>query len=339
MLKLIKMSINFQKYIRIKDWWSHILPPVLLFFYAGISNYSIGNNNIIQLTIALIFISILTAIIGYYLNDLFDIKDDLLAHKFNFVAAQTTTFKLLFPILIIAIIFLFYLYLNRFCNLFEQQIFFSFFSLNVLLFMVYSIPPLRLKSNPIASLIIDALYSGTIFYIMAFILVQKATNDNYLILLLIFSFGFLRGVRNYLSHIVIDFDNDLKAKHQSLATKFGKLKIQIIANTMYPFELLFIALFVYFTIPKLIIPALILLVIFFIKWLFSITQNKANYLSSLNDLYEIWLPLLLLLNVVYLNHSLYILLIIHTILFPNYLDKIYFYTIFKIIGPLRKERQ
>lgn len=337
MLKLIKMSINFQKYIRIKDWWSHILPPVLLFFYAGISNSSVGNNKIIQLTIALIFISILTAIIGYYINDLFDINDDLLAGKSNFIATQSAIIKLLIPILIIAMFFMFYLYINRFCNLFEQQIFFSFFSLNVLLFMVYSIPPLRLKSNPIASLIIDALYSGTIFYIMAFLLVQKKINDNYLIL--IFSFGFLRGIRNYLSHLVIDFDNDLKVQHQSLATKFGQLKTQIIANTIYPFELLFMALFIYFTIPKLIVPSLILLVIFFIKWLFSITKNKANYLAELNDLYEIWLPLLLLLNVVYLNHSLYILLIIHTILFPNYLDKIYFYTIFKITGPLRKERQ
>ena len=102
------MSINNQKYIRIKDWWSHILPPVLIFFYAGINNVPATDNKIIQLTLAIIFISILTAIIGYYINDLFDIKDDLLAGKFNFVAAQTSNFKLLFPLLIITIIFLFY---------------------------------------------------------------------------------------------------------------------------------------------------------------------------------------------------------------------------------------
>ncbi len=331
--------MKLKKFVRVIDWWSHILPPILLFYYAGIIGISESNNKIIQLTIALIFISILTAIIGYYINDLFDIKDDLLAGKFNFVAAQSNNFKLLFPLLIITIIILFFLYLNHYCSINEQHIFFCFFSLNIILFLMYSIPPLRLKSNLVASLIIDAMYSGTIFYIMAFLLSQKTTNTNYHILSIIFSFGFLRGIRNYLSHIVNDFENDLKVKHQSLATKFGQPKIQFAANLIYPFELILMVLFIYHTNPKLTIPVIILLILFLIKWIFSMLKNNTKNLPELNDLYEIWIPILLLVNIVYLNHSLYILFIIHTILFPNYLNKIYFYTIFKIIGPLRKERQ
>ncbi len=331
------MTLKNQKYLRIKDWWSHILPPILLFFYIGIPEQGISINHLLFLYILNIVLSIITAIIGYFLNDQFDIKDDLVAGKPNFVSTLSTNFRYLFSIFMVGCTILFFYICHLFCTKYECHILQIFFILNIVLFILYSVPPIRLKSYPFSALFADALYSGTLYYIMAYLINLKGKELDYMILICLFIFGLSKGIRNYLTHISLDEENDKKCNQNSLATIFGKSKIQYIANLIFPFELILIFIILSITHYGIAIPVLLLSIIYFTKWVIHFNKSSIDLIPELNDLYEMWLPVLLLVHMILLNHVLYPLLIIHTLLFPNYLDRIYYYTFYKFIGPLRKK--
>lgn len=331
------MKKRFSKYLRIQEWWSHVLPPILLFYYLGLNDRNNQKTLVLALFFTIILLSILTAITGYFINDWFDINDDFKAGKSNFIASLSNKKRyLLFSILICMLILLYWVMFQLYSIQYLKIISFFLF-LNLFLFLIYSIPPIRLKSKPFIALILDALYSGTLFYIMAYLLTSELRIKNVFIIILIYFFGVSKGIRNYLSHLSFDKENDIKVGQQTLATKYGKSRTQHIANLIFPIEIFFISVLFFFTLPMSFIYFLIFPFLFLFYWFLLFKKAKKVYIPNLNDLYEIWLPLFLLIYLIYQDHQLYGLLIIHTFLFPNYLDRIYFHTIFQLVGPLKKK--
>lgn len=332
------MNNKFSKILRIQEWWSFILPPILLFYYLGLFNQKIPESSILPLYTAIILFSVCTAITGYFINDLYDIKADAIAGKYNFVSTQSKVFRYLFlPFIITILIIINYSIIHLVPSLLHIIVT-ILIAFNLFLFFIYSVPFIHLKYNPYAAIILDAMYSGPLFYVIAYLLSTMGYVTNHSYLAIIFLWGILKGIRNYLNHTVVDAEKDKISGQATLAVRYGKYKVLHIANKIYPIEIILLSLLLSISVPTIKISIIIIVVIFLIIWWKNSKLNAIKPFPTLNDLHEIWLPILLLIYLVYRHPDLFPLLIIHTILFPKYLNKLYYYTFFQIIGPLRKDK-
>lgn len=151
---------------------------------------------------------IFIAIFGFFIGELSDIKDDEIAGKSNVLKDKSLLFKgSILVITIIAIAGLTYL-LNI-----KAKLYFIL-AVQLFCFILYSVPPFRLKKNKYASLLLDSLYSGTLMYFFVF---SIGTQTAFLEGLLLFIWGFLRGQRNYVLHTIVDAKNDELIGIESIA--------------------------------------------------------------------------------------------------------------------------
>lgn len=313
--------MKIKKIVRAQEWWSFILPPILLFYYVGLQQSNIDTQIVYSELLLLMFISVITAIIGYFINDLFDIKDDLKAGKKNYVASFPILIKIVFlPALFFVLFLLFKFNAHYKWTVKTTQFLYAIF-INILLFLAYSTPPIRLKRFKYAAPFIDALYSGTIFYILAFSISNLILNK--LAIIFIFIWALLKGLRNYLSHLCNDKENDETSLLPTMATKYGKHTTQKIANLMFPFEIVFLVVF-QFSLTYKSFPFILFCLLFGLFGFKKIIQNTTIQLPLLNDLHEVYLPVLMLVQLIYIHTILFPLLILHFMFFPFQLSKIYF---------------
>jgi hypothetical protein len=323
--------VNYRFIFRVQEWWGAILPPILLFYYLGIIENGGDSPIIYKNLVTLIIISIITALIGYYSNNYYDINDDLKAGKKNQLNSLPDIIKwLLIPAQLILLAVVIYLGI--------QKIHFHFVSIaigiNIILFFLYSIPPARLKKNKYISTLLDASYSGTLFYLIAFYIANPSGEFQLIFGFLIFFWGITKGLRNYITHLCDDHENDLKLDFKTLSTAYSKEKMQSIAHVLYPLEIILL-IFLLSSIASISIIALIFCLLFFIFWFSHFKKDSQTKISFLNDLYEVWIPAFIVTKVVIINPHLYPLLIIHFILFSFHIPKIYFSiknSIFKILN-------
>lgn len=318
-----------KKIWRIEQWWSHILPPILLFYYIGLFSGNISKINVLVNALFLILLSIITGITGYYINDLFDIKDDLKANKKNHIAGFPLWLRIIvIPIIFLFITLLFYTF-HSYLNASQITYYLICVILNIFTFFIYSSPPIRFKKVMYISTITDALYSGTFFYLLAYIIASNISDitilnkENRIIFLVIICWGFLKGIRNHLSHLCEDELNDKQSGITTLATHFGSQKIQTIANLFFPLELICL-LIIQLILVKPYAISIIFTFLFFILWLKFILKNKNSKQEALNDLHEVWLPIIILIQLIIIKQDLYYLVILHFIFFPYHISKIYF---------------
>ena len=323
------MYLFLKKIIRVEQWWSHILPPILLFYYIGLFSSTGNTKHVFANTLFLIFISIITAIIGYFINDLFDIKDDLKANKRNYVAQAPSWLRIIaIPIILLLVALLFYCFKDN-ISTFHFKCYFACIFINLVLFVIYSMPPVRFKKVVYISTIVDALYSGTFFYIIAYIIANNIFDDllflekNKIIYLIIFCYGFIKGIRNHLSHLCEDKINDEQSGIDTLATRFGIQTIQTIANLIFSFEIIMLMIIQVYLV-KLNIVSILFTLGFLFLWIKFMIKNKSAKQETLNDLHEVWLPVIILILLIITQHQFYFLAIIHFLFFPYHISKIYF---------------
>ncbi len=311
---------NIFNIFRVKYWWSHVIPPILVFVYI----FSHLNNLTFYSTLflfALFMLSIIgTASYGYLLNDISDIKDDNKASKTNYVSKlkNKIRFILLGSTIIIAFIPWIWLPIGL-----EN---FSLFVFQIFLLTIYSIKPIRLKKHIYLGILIDALYSNIIFILLVILTINSLSDvlikNHFLLIAGIFSWGLFKGIRNILLHQIDDYENDIRANNQTYVNKhnlqFAKKTIYI-TTTIEIFSffcvLFFISehfLFIYLLFPLFIISKLFLQSIFKIKYNFT----KVFY-DFLNNYYEEWMPIIILIYLSFYNQWFLILLSIHLILFDN----------------------
>ena len=304
------------------------------------------------------FISIITGFAGYFINDLSDMEEDRKAGKKNMVARLPHWLKVAFLPIILILIFICYLIISAVISPLAAVIYCFIFGMNTLLFTLYSIPPVRLKETPFIAPVLDALYSGTLFYLLSYSMaiygnllpshpikeIPEILSTSGCVLLLLFIWGFLKGLRNFLSHLSDDRQHDERSGLKTLATTYGSKKIQFIANLLFPLEILCLTL-LFLKQKELAMLPVFLCILFISLWIKNILNNASQKYIHLNDLHEVWLPMLVLLQFVYRYNSYFPLLLIHFLLFPYHLKKIYhvidfiyFHTFFRLIGPIRKNK-
>ncbi|MCC6582315.1 MAG: hypothetical protein IT271_01295 [Chitinophagales bacterium] len=320
--------LQFINYIRIKDWWNYILPPVLCFFYAGLLVHPVPFQLIFKYYILFLILTISIAAYGFFINEWCDMDDDLAASKNN-ILANTSLLTRIGILLFILSVFIFSI-----CNVNFTNFHCLIIGFQLCLLTVYSIKPFRIKNNKVAAVITDALYSGTLFYILAFDyslrLHQPSAQEAAIALYVcLFSWGFVRGIRNIFIHLIKDapFDSKINLDTFGNTISFDKQK-KILLFIILPIEfILLFAVLIQLPHPSYTLPVYF---IFHLKKYYTFLTAKYSdneFISKQlewNYFYEIWLPVLFIVLLAIKQDVSYVyLLLIHLILFPHFLYRVY----------------
>jgi hypothetical protein len=319
----IFMGLNSKYLIRAQEWWSFILPPILFCYYAALLQTSPVGISVILQACLLMATSVVTALTGYFINDWSDMEDDRIASKHNYVAHFPVWLKSGFLPLMTLLFALLWAAGRRWLPDTQLSLYALVVGINILLFILYSLPPFRLKRISYVAPLLDAGYSGTFFYGLAFAAGSILPLPYRWSLLWLLCWGIAKGLRNYLSHLSDDADNDRRSGLTTLATIRSPQRIQLIANLLFPIETGLLLLF-FFSLPVIAVGGLLLCLLFMLRWFRDIRTSATMKYEHLNDLHEIWLPLGVLVQLI-LADSYYIwLLVFHFIFFPQHLPKCFF---------------
>ncbi len=275
--------------IRIKDWWNAIIIPVISFYLIGLhySDYPIDIDSVLN-SFSILFLSATTAAFGFYLNELTDIQDDIRAGKNNIVATfSTSKASLIFRLII------FFTAIST-VLFWEYTYILVLFSIQIILFILYSCPPVRLKRFPIAAVILDSLYSGTIFYFIC--LLYAEANLNWTIALLTLGFGIFRGLRNIIYHVDKDQKLDHLAGQKTLAHLTDNHRMTLAQSLLFFLEISCLLCLLFpvsaYSFYIVITGVLILLVKrnYYRFYSSGDISDKKKWLSEINTVYEVWLP-------------------------------------------------
>lgn len=242
--------------------------------------------------------------IGYLINDFTDLKLDTIANKRNLF--------LMFKKRAILIIAFFCIV----CSIWPWLVF-PFTKMSILLlfaeiglFVLYSCQPFRLKERGVWGLIADSFYAHLIPFVFAFYtysmikLPQFAVEPYHIIGII---WVFIVGFRNILNHQIEDLDNDKKSNTITFIQNFDLNTIKLnIVRFLIPLEILsFILAFTFSSSLKILLVVIFTgySFLYFMKRKKEIIEDNSINLNGLykflndrilNEYYERWMGLLLL---------------------------------------------
>lgn len=181
-------------FLRSSEWWNTKLPLLLGLFLLFISLQQQPALAVMgHLAIVLVWVCA-AAGFGYFLNDCFDIEVDRLAGKSN----QAVKFKLWQRLLLLLV--LGSIALGSVAVL-ENKLLFQLAAGHLLLFVLYSAPPLRLKNIPLAGILLDSLYAWVLPVV---IVMQIAGAWQTTLLYASVTWALFAGVKSILKHHLAD---------------------------------------------------------------------------------------------------------------------------------------
>ncbi len=275
--------------------------------------------------------------LGYLINDLHDMEQDLQSGKSNFFHQKGKVKNIVLFILFVLCAALPWLLLPF------DIVTLTGITLEFVLFGLYAAPPFRLKERGILGVITDALYAHVIPLVLAGYTFSKIVPGMSVLTyhtLLFVGWLLLMGCRNILNHQLEDFENDILSGTKTVATQIGIKNLNTIIHLLIIPAEGFLFVFFLATLPfpnELIVLAygLYILLYFirrkkekFYKLFFdpnSIPDKKAlsSFINNnlLNEFYELHYPLVLLIYFSYYQHYFVILLLLHLFIFsPMYIS-------------------
>jgi hypothetical protein len=318
----------FTTRLRLSKPWNYKVPLLLAFPYLFVLQGHLENDEFIILILASLLTIIGFAGMAYTFNDVSDIKKDLAAQKNNAFNGRSS--------LNIKATFLFFLLLTL-----APWYFLPFdatsillIGLELLLFYLYSFPPIRLKERGALGLIVDALYAHVIPALLAchtFSLAIETTLFEYKhVFFTIIAWQFFSGLRNILSHQIIDLDSDIISNTRTWVAVNGlKTSLRLI-KALIVLEVIGFLLFL-ISLVELNIYILAVYMIYMIVQYFAFAKAKQhgiNYSTKeftnrfLDYFYIKWIPILILLQISTIPTVVSGVLLIHLILFPNFIKNL-----------------
>lgn len=274
--------------------------------------------------IALSFVTIIgIAGFGYIVNDLSDKDQDQKAGKPNHIGQMSALNTSIILVIMLGLAFSPWLVFPT------DTLSFVLLSTEVCLFIVYSLPPFRLKEKGLLGVVCDSLYAHVVpttlalytFYLIGH---NEIFRNTYLILPILV-WQFVLGIRNILYHQTIDYENDIESGTKTYITMkgdgFGKRwikNLQFIESILLACFLSFFA-FEYHWLP---------LFIFLLHKSFMILKIDDGWklnerLYHLSDNFNLhWLPIIFLALLIGWDLSFLWLLLIHLLFFDNVLKHI-----------------
>lgn len=262
---------------------------------------------------------------GYLLNDFSDREEDRRAGKPNAVEGLAPFLLALLLLMLVALAVLPWLVFFPL-----DSLSYGLLSAEFVLFILYSLPPFRLKERGWAGLICDALYAHAVPTVLAahtFSLMGVTDYPKWgLFFGVLGAWQFVLGLRNILLHQLQDREKDEKTGTRTPVVMAGERKAKTWLRSIFvPLELLGFAgfgLFVSLEIPwfSIVYVGFLLQVVVKRKWLWKqslpSTLRQRLYIY-LDDFYQQWIPLIFLACLVVKDPIFLLLGLFHVLLFPN----------------------
>ena len=338
------------KLLRINAWWNTIVPQVLGWVYfcmltkvfyvvehPGSPFVSFTTQPDIAKYILFFIALVSIAAFGYLLNDLCDVEADAAAGKHN----SLTDFVLLWRIIIVGIplfagVAAWY-QLNHFPLIYlpRKHLANFLFGMQIVVLIIYSVKPIRLKEKAEWGIIADAFYghlNPVLITLYVFGFSGVLSRWGHWLMTLVIAVCFIKGIRNILLHQIEDRKKDEAAGLNTAVIKYGPWRvINFINGYLFPAEAFFLGLLTLVIcthIPPCIICLMGFALISYLKfsgWKLGYADRRLlefKYTYFMNDYYEAWLPGFLLAFLSVYRHEFVFLLILHLILFPAFIIKL-----------------
>lgn len=350
------MKINIfsiKKQLKAYKWWHYKIPPLLgmAYYLMAVSHLSIplslGLPTIGMFLVALVGL----AGFGHVVNDLFDIKPDKIVGKYNAMEGLTTAQRLLALFLLLVASWAPWLYLPT------NGLTLALVSLELLLFLLYSAPPIRLKERGILGILADALYGYTVPFLFTWTTFNQLGLNQPItwLMLCLCLWSLCAGVRGILHSQVRDVENDVRTGVSTFVTQHGIDKtLWIISRVVIPAEMVLFIVFaglLSFEVSFFLIGFGIYVSwkYFNIKYMWRETFNSIQHLTTqqlirysdvfLNEFYEKWLPLFMLAALIIKEPIYLALAMLHLMLFKDGLSEFLWHDLRHIPSAITKMRQ
>ncbi|MBP6730552.1 MAG: UbiA family prenyltransferase [Chitinophagales bacterium] len=304
---------------RVDDWWrskaAMLMGMVYLFtlwFYIPFAHFAI---------LALLSLATICgfAATGYLLNDFFDRAKDLKAGKRNFLVNRSPgVIVVCFTGALLCLLFP-WLYLPF------TTTSAALMALELSLLLVYSLPPIRLKEKGLAGIVTDALYAHTVPVVLAAYTFSLAAQKQIPLapMALLIGWQTLSGVRNILLHQHDDLNADAKAGSKNWVASItepsflSSIKILIVAETLT--SLMFFGLLaatqLWFLMCVVLIATWAIVVWIKYKRFNELDLSDIRVKHYPNNVYEKWLPVVVLLILAAGQIAFAAVLVLHLLLF------------------------
>jgi 4-hydroxybenzoate polyprenyltransferase len=314
--------------LRFGTWWRHIVPPLLALVYLLALLEPAGIPEVLRLLPLFLASVVGVAGFGYFFNDVCDLAADRAAGKRNAAAGVAPGRRrgLLAGLLALGLVP--WLWLPA------SPLAYPLLALEVALLVAYSAPPLRLKERGLAGVVADALYGHLVPLLLtlcAFLpVIGGLDRARWPWLGLLAAWALAKGLRNITLHQLEDRKGDRRA---AAATLVGRIRpvaaLNAVNRLLLPVELLALAAMLAALAPRQPIwvgfaAFLLFTALKFSAWKLPFLprrQLRFKFLFFLNDFYEEWLPVVVLLALLAERPAAWPLLIVHLALFPNVLAK------------------
>lgn len=163
-------------------------------------------------------------IFGYFINDISDVEGDKIAGKNNIASKFSKTQQLFYCSLLLLIGFL------PIVTTAPKTT--SLLVVEVILLLLYSFPPFRLKEKGFIGIITDSTYAYFLPSLILLTYLESLFSVDIFFGYFLPLFGFILGIRNILNHQLEDYDNDRIANTKTFATENQNLahSLKIVAN-------------------------------------------------------------------------------------------------------------
>ena len=324
--------MRLKSILRAHRWWDTQLPVMMAPVYHVLAEGEPAPAVTTTLGTLLLFLvaSVGIAGFGHLFNDLFDVEQDVESGAANLVAGRRPLRLAATFAVVLLLAWVPWLWLPT------TPAVWALLGLEFALFILYSMPGVRLKERGILGPIADALYSWTISTAVALLVFARlgAVSVPAWASALLAAWAFVLGLRHILTHQIEDAGRDQAAGMTTFVTRHGWLPtFQILERILLPAEgLLFLAILLVIGIDAPIVP------VGFLLWTALVVARERDRavawpaaaesapaihrlfffnITLLQRFYTLWFPLLTLVLLV-IRHPAYLgLAILHLLLFEN----------------------
>ncbi len=309
------------KTVRVTEWWEYKLGPLLGIGYATVFVAKIPWIEAISILLTTLVGLVIGAIFASLINDVTDVDDDVAVGKKNRMAGFSERTRWLFPMgcLAVGAVFGFFIYPNL-LSLF-------FYAMAWLSFVLYSVPPIRLKTKGGVGVICCAcgeslfpalfIVSGLVYY------AEFSVQFWWFLAVGIWAFAF--GLRAILWHQFLDRENDIITNVSTFGTRVVPERFRPVALGLFIVELVaVVGILVQINLMIAWLALLLYVILAFIRYkryanipIILFTPANAHWQVMMADFYKAFLPVSLLVMASLSQSWAWGVLLVHVVLFPN----------------------
>jgi 4-hydroxybenzoate polyprenyltransferase len=214
--------------LKIQRWWDYQLTIMLGFVYHVTAAASTTPDLSSWLVTFVFFVVACIGIAGFghLVNDYFDRESDRISGARNLVADQAAGSLLAQTVAVLVLAWLPWIWLP------SDPVILTLLVLEFFLFVMYSMPVVRLKERGVLGPVADSLYSYTVSTSVATLVFAKLADVQLPIWfsLLIAAWSFLLGLRQIIAHQIQDASRDERTGLTTFVTSYGLRKTLILLD-------------------------------------------------------------------------------------------------------------